>query len=114
MDRDLTGEHLAHITKLVNTMHDTGKIDENCRACLVDFVPSTARFYMPPKIHKGLTPPPGRPIRSCNGCPTEKISEFVDFFLKPIVPKLKAYVKDTTDFVKLEGSIRKQTGFQSS
>ena len=44
MDYDLTGEHLAHITKLVNTMYDTGEIDENCRAYLVDFIPSTARF----------------------------------------------------------------------
>ena len=44
VDHDPTAEHLAHITKLVNTMHDTGEIDEKCRAYLIDFIPSTARF----------------------------------------------------------------------
>ena len=55
---------------------------------------------MLPKIHKEKTPPKGRFIVSGNGCPIEKISEFVDHFLKPIVPKLKSHVKDTTNFVK--------------
>ena len=37
---------------------------------------------MLPKIHKNREHPPGRPIVSGNGCPTERISKFVDFFLQ--------------------------------
>ena len=60
-------------------------------------------FYLLPKIHKGVIPPPGRPILSANDCPTEKISGFVDFFLRPFVSKLPSYIKDTSDFItKLE------------
>ena len=33
------------------------------------------------------------------------VLEFVDHFLKPLVPKLKSYVKDTTDFVKQNRNI---------
>jgi len=61
----------------------------------------TPQLYLLPKIHKGITPPPGRPIISANGCPTEKISEFVDHFLNPTCKNLKSYVKDTTHFLKL-------------
>ena len=43
--------------------------------------------------------PPGRPIISANGCPTEKISAFVDENIKGAVPKIKSFIKDTTDFI---------------
>ena len=60
---------------------------------------SVTHVYFLPKIHKGVLPPPGRPVVSANGCPTEKISAFVDAFLKPLVPEIKSHVKDTTDFI---------------
>jgi hypothetical protein len=44
------------------------------------------RFYLMPKIHKENNP--GRPIVSANGHPTEKISEFIDFHLRPFVENL--------------------------
>ena len=69
--------------------------------------PRTAKFYMLPKIHKNLDKPPGRPIVSENECPTERISEFVDFFLKPLLPKLKSYVQDTTHLINLLEAIKK-------
>ena len=61
----------------------------------------TARLYLLPKIHKGKIPPPGRPIVSANGCPTEKISQLVDHFLTPpTTTYIKSYVRDTTDFIQ--------------
>ena len=54
---------------------------------------------MLPKIHKKTCPLPGRPIISANDCPTELISKFVDFFIKPFLPKIKSYIRDTTDFI---------------
>jgi hypothetical protein len=46
-------------------------------------------------------PPPGRPVVSGNGRPTEKISKFVDHFLNPTVKDIWSYVKDTTHVLKL-------------
>jgi hypothetical protein len=52
------------------------------------------RFYLLPKFHKVNNP--GRPIVSANGHPTEQISEFVDFHLRPHVEALPSHLKDTT------------------
>ena len=52
-------------------------------------------LYTVPKIHK--LDPPGRPIISGNGCPTEKISIFVDSFLQPLAMTLDSYVQDDID-----------------
>jgi hypothetical protein len=51
-----------------------------------------------PKIHKVNNP--GRPIVSANGHPTEKISEFVDFHLRPHVEALPSHLKDITDYLQ--------------
>ena len=37
-------------------------------------------------------------VSSC-GAPTEKISQFVDYYLCPHVETLPSFIKDTTDFV---------------
>ena len=58
--------------------------------------PIPGRFYILPKIHKVNNP--GRPIVSSNNHPTERISQFFDFHLKPLVCTIQSYVKDTTDF----------------
>ena len=53
------------------------------------------------KIHKGTNPPPGRPIVSSTGCPTERLSQFADFFLQPNVTKSRSYIKDMTHFINI-------------
>jgi hypothetical protein len=58
---------------------------------------------MLPKIHKKGAQ--GRPICSTVGHPTNKISQFVDAYLKKYVPHTKYYIKDTTDFVQKINSI---------
>ena len=55
------------------------------------------RFYLLPKIHKQGCP--GRPVISGCGTPTEKISLFVDQKVRPLVPEIKSYIKDTNDFL---------------
>lgn len=59
--------------------------------------PRLASFYLLPKVHKNLTNPPGRPVISGNESLTEPISKYVDFFIKPLLPTLPAYIQDTTE-----------------
>ena len=52
-------------------------------------------------IHKTLSNPPGRPIVSGSGGPTENISKLVDHWLQKSVSNLPSYVKDTTHFLNI-------------
>ncbi|XP_070194281.1 uncharacterized protein [Littorina saxatilis] len=67
-------------------------------------------FYLLPKIHKPNTP--GRPIVSACSCPTEFISEYLDFLLQPIVQSLPTYVKDTTHTLNLLEHLNSHPSFQ--
>lgn len=54
-----------------------------------------------PKVHKGLhTPLKGQSIVSGFGSLTENISSCVDFVIKPFVPTLPPYVRDSMDFTE--------------
>ena len=52
-------------------------------------------FYLLPKVHKSLSSPPGWPIVSSNGCPTERISAFVDTMSKPLITNVPSFIRDT-------------------
>ena len=58
------------------------------------------KLYLLPKIHKRLHDVPGTPVISNCGTPTEKISEFLDMQLKPIMQKSWSYSKDSGDFIR--------------
>jgi hypothetical protein len=58
-------------------------------------------FYHLPKVHKRRDNPPGRPIVSGIGGPTEKLSKLVDYWLQPVVHQLPSFVKDTTHFLRM-------------
>ena len=68
--------------------------------------PKTANFYLLPKIHKNVIPPPGRPIVSANSCPSERISQFVDHFIKPLVQELPSYLRDSSHLINLIRNLR--------
>ena len=53
-------------------------------------------------MHKYVNPVPGRPIVSANESPTERVSAFVDNFMAPIVKTGGSYIRDTSDFLKLQ------------
>jgi len=79
-------------------------IDDKTCKYLIQNDTKPGRFYILPKIHKPGNP--GRPIVSSNSHPTERISEFVDYYLQPLVSKLPSYVKDTNDFLHKLSLIR--------
>ena len=73
-------------------------IDEDTASLLHPSKSRTPKFYMLPKIHKeGM---PGRPVVSSVSSPTEKISAFVDEFLKSMAQELPSYIKDTIHFLQ--------------
>ena len=51
-------------------------------------------MYLLPKIHKRLYDVPERPVISNCGNSTEKVSEFLDNRLKPVVREGMSYIKD--------------------
>ena len=57
------------------------------------------KMYLLPKIHKRLSDVPGPVISNC-GTPTEKVSEFLDHHLQPVMKGGRSYVKDTQDFLE--------------
>ena len=61
----------------------------------------TPKFYGLPKIHKNFENfPPSRPIVSgCNSC-CERVSHFVDSYLKPLTRRNPSFIQDTTDFLR--------------
>ena len=63
------------------------------------------RFYLLPKIHKGLNGVKGRPVISNCGTVTENISEYLDHHLNPLVSLSRSYIKDTNHFLSKLGEI---------
>ena len=94
LDSDLTTEHNTKIIAHLDNMLKRGEITERVARFLVTEEPHTAQLYLLPKVHKNVTPVPGRPIVSANESPTERVSAFVDNLLAPVV-----YIRDTIDFL---------------
>ena len=57
------------------------------------------KLYLLPKIHKRLSNVPGRPVISNCGAPTEKVPEFLESHMQPIMRKGWSYIKDSQDFI---------------
>ena len=61
---------------------------------------NVGKFYLLPKIHKSLSKVPGRPVISNCGMPTEKISEYLDHHLQPLMKQGESYIKNSGDFLE--------------
>ncbi len=101
VQEDQTGYFNSEVGYTVDQMVNNGEIDTKCAEYLFNDNPRTSLFYMLPKIHKGKIPPPGRPIVSAIDSPTDKISQFVDFFLQESVALSRSYIRDSQHFVKV-------------
>ena len=87
-------------------MRNNKEIDKKCLAYLLPSNLRPGRFYLLAKIHKGVLPPPGHPIISAILSPTEKISEFLDFFLQSSLPSIPSHVKDSGHFLYILQNLR--------
>jgi len=106
LDRDPTQDITDKINEKVRECWGKGHIDDKTRDyLLVSEDARPGRFYLLPKLHKPGCP--GRPVISGCSTPTERISEFVDNNLRPLVPKINSYVKDTNDFLRKLGELQR-------
>jgi len=96
-DGDITSQIQDRVTTCGQHMLKDGYIDEKTQQYLIQTNVKPGRFYILPKIHK--TGNLGRPIASSNDPPTERISQFVDFHINPLVASLDSHIKGTTDFL---------------
>ena len=104
-----TLQTVEKIHEIIKVMYENKHIDYDTYKYLDphNMIIRTPQWYLLPKIHKN---PPmetkfaGRPIISGCSSPTSRISEFLDFYIKPIVQHQPTYIKDTTQFIQtLEG-----------
>ena len=96
-------QHLAETSNdIFKNLKRKGKITEKeLKYLIINHKKATnlEKFFLLPKIHKRLYDVPGRPVNSNCGTPTEKVSEFLDNQLKPVVREGMSYIKDSNDFI---------------
>ena len=97
-DNDPTEAIIAEITVTLNRLANEGVITQDMANYANPRDTKPGRFYLLPKVHKcGV---PGRPVISSCSSPTEKISELVDHFIKPLVPGIPSYIRDSFHFLE--------------
>ena len=101
IDLDLTAQRTQEINSFLLEMLQKEEINVSVYNYLALKECRTSILYLLPKIHKGISPPPGRPIVSAINSPTERISKFIDHFLNPCATRVPSYVKDTTHFLTI-------------
>ena len=96
--RDPTRKTAADINNFLTFLKDRKLLPVQHIQYLTTKNPRTPIFYMLPKIHKPNNP--GRPIVSgCDG-PTEKLSAYVDSYIKPLAQKVNSYLQDINQFLQ--------------
>ena len=94
---DPTQEYVSELKVLVGRLRGENVLSADQAKFAIPSVCRTARFYILPKIHKSGVP--GRPVCSCSSSLTENISIIVDWFVKPLLPTIPSYIKDTNEFL---------------
>ena len=97
VEEDLTSQHEQLINQCINDLINSGDLNMDTGNFLRPTNSRTPIFYMLPKIHKPNNP--GRPVVSSVNSHTEKLSAYVDEFLRPLEGALLSHIRDTTDFI---------------
>ena len=97
VEEDLTSLHEQLINQCISDLINNGNLDMDTGQLLRPANSRTPIFYMLPKIHKPNNP--GRPVISSVNSHTEKLSAYVDEFLRPLAQALPSHIRDTTDFI---------------
>lgn len=96
-----TNAFQSSLSKLLADGLELGAISETDMEKLSIPYPITPIFHSLPKIHKGVFPPPLRPIVAGIGSMGERLSAWVDSHLQPLVSITPSYIKDTKNLVSI-------------
>ena len=107
---DHTGEVINRVNLHVHNMLQRGQITQRTCNYLTTNIDRTQQLYLLPKIHKDSLNPPGRPIVSDSGGPTERTSKLVDHFIGNLVPTSQSYIRDSTHLINILNEISLQPG----
>ena len=101
--KDPTKQIAKHSNDIVEELYSNNLIDSNTQKWALTDVKNCRpqQFYTLPKIHKTLNNPPGRPIVSGIGGPTEKLSKLMDHWLQNFVSELPSHIKDSTHMLQI-------------
>jgi len=105
IEEDCTSVYEQKINHCIDNLVKNEEIQHDVAKLLKPAQSRTPIFYMLPKIHKINNP--GRPVISSVNSHTEKMSAYVDEFLRPIAERLPSYIRDTTDFIQRMKVLRK-------
>lgn len=97
-EEDCTLEHEKTINSCNDDLVQNGEMQHDLARLLKPAQSRTPIFYMLPQIHKMNNP--GRPVISSGNNHAEKMSAYVDEFLRPTAEQLPFYIRDTTDFIQ--------------
>jgi hypothetical protein len=100
-------ENALKINAILADMHNANYITDKQLVYLSSKDDARVRkFYLLPKIHKDKAKwpqpgkmPDGRPIVSDTGSESYAVSQYIDYYLKPISKLHPSYLRDTYDFV---------------
>ncbi|XP_066926567.1 uncharacterized protein [Clytia hemisphaerica] len=103
LDTDSNQNYADTIRKEIDNLKSKSKITNKEHVVLTEHLsnPRTPVFYGLPKLHKNFSKfPPLRPIVSGFSSCSNRLSEFLDGFLKyPSAKKTNSYIRDTKDFL---------------
>lgn len=106
-DSEKFTQSIIDIDKHLKHMHKLGEISKDTYEFLTPKLNIDVRIphmYHLPKLHKPRKNDadiPGRAIISGNSSPTERVSSFLDYFLKPITIKQSTYLQDTKHLINI-------------
>ena len=96
--KDPTKDMIKKVNAQIKESYQQGNIDKDTQQYLmVSGEERAGHFYLLPKIRKAGCP--GRLVISGCSTPTEKISQFVAYHLRPLVLNIESYIKDTYYFL---------------
>lgn len=107
LDRPIYTDNIAKINEILREMENLRYISlQQLRYLEAKATDRPRIFYLLPKIHKPRTKwpqpdlmPEGRPIVSDTGSESYRVSEYINYFIRPISTRHRSYLKDTYDFV---------------
>ena len=99
LKKDLTAAQERGLTSRLGELKKEGEIPESLYQRLRPSGSQPPRIYGLPKIHKPDVPL--RPIVSCIGAPSYKLSKYITSIISPLAGRTDSHVKNSKHFVEM-------------